>query len=204
MKAIETTATIDASGQLTLDRALSVTKPQQVRIIILMAEDDESDPDEPRQRWLLQGFSKDCKRHLPDKRFLSLKCGKALMPNEPFPIQIALTPRFKRDLRDLAKRYRSIRTDLQPIIAQLQASELPGDRIAGINHQIFKVRLKNSNIQKGKSGGDRVIYYLKTEESIILTTIYSKSDRSDVSNEIIEAAIAQYEQGIQIVNGSDS
>ncbi len=126
------------------------------------------------------------------------------MPNEPFPIQIALTPRFKRDLRDLAKRYRSIRTDLQPLIAQLQASELPGDRIAGINYQVFKVRLKNSNIQKGKSGGYRVIYYLKTEESIILATIYSKSDLSDVSNEIIEAAIEQYEQDIQIVNGSDS
>ena len=33
-----------------------------------------------------------------------------------FPIQIALTPRFQRDLRDLAKRYRSIRLDLQPLM----------------------------------------------------------------------------------------
>lgn len=37
------------------------------------------------------------------------------MPSEPSPIQIALTPRFKKDLRELAKRYRSIRTDLQPL-----------------------------------------------------------------------------------------
>jgi mRNA-degrading endonuclease RelE of RelBE toxin-antitoxin system len=110
-----------------------------------------------------------------------------------FPIQIALTPRFQRDLRDLAKRYRSIRLDLQPLIEQLQSGETPGDRVTGIKYQIFKVRLKNSNIQKGKSGGYRVIYYLKTETEIILATIYSKSDLSDVSNQVIEEAIAQYE-----------
>ena len=115
------------------------------------------------------------------------------MQSEPSPMQIALTPRFKKDLRELAKRYRSIRSDVQPLIDQLQASEIPGDRIAGIKYQVFKVRVKNSNIQKGKSGGYRVIYYLKNAQGIILTTIYSKSDLTDVSNEIIEQAIAQYE-----------
>jgi mRNA-degrading endonuclease RelE of RelBE toxin-antitoxin system len=68
------------------------------------------------------------------------------MQSEPSPIQIALTPRFKKDLRELAKRYRSIRTDLQSLIDQLQAGETPGDRVAGIQYKIFKVRLKNSNI----------------------------------------------------------
>ncbi|WP_027404095.1 type II toxin-antitoxin system RelE family toxin [Aphanizomenon flos-aquae] len=114
--------------------------------------------------------------------------------NEPLLIEIALTPRFQRDLRELAKRYRSIRSDVQPLIDQLQAGEIPGDRIAGIKYQVFKVRIKNSNIQKGKSGGYRVIYYLKNAQGIILTTIYSKSDLTDVSNEIIEQAIAQYEE----------
>jgi len=114
--------------------------------------------------------------------------------NEPLAIEIALTPRFQRDLRELAKRYRSIRSDIQPLIDQLQAGEIPGDRIAGIKYQVFKVRIKNSTIQKGKSGGYRVIYYLKNAQGIILTTIYSKSDLTDVSNEIIEQAIAQYEE----------
>ncbi len=118
--------------------------------------------------------------------------------SEPLQVKIALTPRFQKDLRELAKRYRSIRADLQPLIEQLQAGENPGDRIAGIKYQIFKVRLKNSNIQKGKSGGYRVIYYLKTDEGIILATIYAKSDISDVSNETILEAIAQYKQEIPI------
>jgi mRNA-degrading endonuclease RelE of RelBE toxin-antitoxin system len=126
------------------------------------------------------------------------------MQSETSPIQIALTPRFKRDLRELAKRYRSIRTDLQALIEQLQAGEIPGDRIAGVKYQVFKVRLKNSNIQKGKSGGYRVIYYLKTDREIILATIYSKSDISDVNNEIIEEAISEYEQEFSIADNSDS
>ncbi|MGD1858894.1 MAG: type II toxin-antitoxin system RelE/ParE family toxin [Leptolyngbyaceae cyanobacterium] len=116
------------------------------------------------------------------------------MPNEPAAIQIALTPRFQRDLRVLAKRYRSIRSDLTPLIEQLQAGETPGDCIIGMKYQVFKVRLRNTDIQKGKSGGYRVIYYVKTAESIILATIYAKSDRADIDNDVIEDAIAQYEK----------
>ncbi|CAD0227988.1 MULTISPECIES: addiction module antitoxin [Planktothrix] len=106
-------------------------------------------------------------------------------------------------MRELAKSYRSIRTDIQPLIEQLQSGQTPGDRIVGVKYQVFKVRLKNSNIQKGKSSGYRVIYYLKTEQNIILATIYSKSNLSDVSNKIIENVIEQYEQQSQIENNSD-
>ncbi|NEQ46352.1 MAG: type II toxin-antitoxin system RelE/ParE family toxin [Leptolyngbya sp. SIOISBB] len=115
------------------------------------------------------------------------------MPSDPAAIQIALTPRFQRDLRTLAKRYRYIRSDLTPLMEQLQAGETPGDRIIGTKYQVFKVRLRNTDIQKGKSGGYRVVYYVKTAESIILATIYAKSDRSDVGNDVIEDAIAQHE-----------
>ncbi|BAZ85704.1 type II toxin-antitoxin system RelE/ParE family toxin [Dolichospermum compactum] len=60
--------------------------------------------------------------------------------NEPLPIEIALTPRFQRDLRELAKRYHSIRSDIQPLIDQLQAGEIPGDRIAGIKYYLFNLQ----------------------------------------------------------------
>jgi len=43
-----------------------------------------------------------------------------------------------------------------------------------------------------------VIYYVKTSDQIILATIYSKSDVSDVGNDVIEDAIAQYEREIVI------
>ncbi|MEM7590936.1 MAG: type II toxin-antitoxin system RelE/ParE family toxin [Cyanobacteria bacterium P01_A01_bin.83] len=116
------------------------------------------------------------------------------MPNDAPSIQILLTLRFKQDLRKLAKRYRSIRQDLAPLIEQFQQGETPGDRISGNKYQVIKARLKNSNIQKGKSAGYRVIYYLKTETTIILVTIYSKSDLSDLSNKLIEGIIQQFER----------
>ena len=116
------------------------------------------------------------------------------MTIEPQPILIELTPRFQRDLRTLGKRYRNIRKDIQPVIEQLQAGELPGDRIPGMEYEIFKVRIKNSDIQKGKSAGYRAIYYLKTSDSIVLVTIYSKSDLSDIAVETVREILAQYEQ----------
>ena len=115
------------------------------------------------------------------------------MLNNLPPIQILLTSRFKKDLSQLAKRYRSIRQDLTPLIKQLQTGENLGDQISGLKYQVFKIRLKNSNIQKGKSAGYRVIYYMKTTTQIILVTIYSKSDQSDIQNKIIEDIIQQFE-----------
>ena len=108
--------------------------------------------------------------------------------------EIILTKYFKKNLAKLAKRYRSIRKDLKPLIERLQAGDILGDQISGSNYQVFKVRLKNSNIQKGKSAGYRVIYYLKTEATIILITIYSKSDLSNIKNSVIEQIISEFEE----------
>ena len=116
------------------------------------------------------------------------------MSNNEQPInKILLTPRFKQDLRKLAKRYRLIRQDIIPLVEQLQRGETPGNRISGNKYQVIKVRLKNSNIQKGKSAGYRVIYYLKTKTTIILLTIYSKSDLTDIPNKVIEEIIHTFE-----------
>ena len=113
------------------------------------------------------------------------------MPNESAPIEITLTSRFRKNLKKLSKRYRLIRSDLEPLISQLQSGKLPGDQIVGSGLTLFKVRLKNSNIQKGKSAGYRVVYYTKTKEKITLVTIYSKSDRADVSVSEVEAILTE-------------
>jgi hypothetical protein len=56
MKAIETTATINENGELTLDRSLEVTKPQRVRVIVLMIEEGEEDPDETPTKIAIEGI----------------------------------------------------------------------------------------------------------------------------------------------------
>lgn len=115
------------------------------------------------------------------------------MQSEPAKIEIKATPEFKRSLRTLAKRYRKIRSDVQPIIDRLQAGEVIGDQISGTRYTVFKIRVRNSNIQKGKSGGYRFIYYLKTSTQIILVTLYSKADQGDISAGTINRIVANFE-----------
>lgn len=102
------------------------------------------------------------------------------MTDETPQIQLLFSDEFKTRLRTLIKRYRSIRTDLQPLLDELQSGNFIGDQIAGTGYTVFKVRLKNSDIQKGKSGGYRVIYQLRNDTYILLVVIYSKSDRDDI------------------------
>ncbi|WP_416672458.1 type II toxin-antitoxin system RelE family toxin [Egbenema bharatensis] len=104
---------------------------------------------------------------------------------------VRFTLPFKRRLKALAKRYRQIQTDIQPIIEQLQAGNFVGDQISGTEATVFKIRAKNSDIPTGKSGGYRVIYQVLSPENVLLLLIYAKSDQADVSLEEIETAIKQ-------------
>jgi mRNA-degrading endonuclease RelE of RelBE toxin-antitoxin system len=104
--------------------------------------------------------------------------------------ELLFSDEFKDRLRTLAKRYRRIQTDLQPLIDSLQSGNLIGDQISGTGYTVFKVRLKNSDIQKGKSAGYRVIYQLKGSASVLLVTIYSKSDQHTIAVDKIREIIA--------------
>ncbi|WP_414752172.1 type II toxin-antitoxin system RelE/ParE family toxin [Anabaena sp. CCY 9910] len=116
------------------------------------------------------------------------------MPNEQPLVLIDLTLEYKQNLRDLAKRFRNIRSDVQPIIEQLQQGNFVGDRIGGIGEEnvVYKARVRNTNIQKGKSAGYRLIYQLESPTSILLLTIYSKSDREDIGAIEIRDIIADF------------
>jgi mRNA-degrading endonuclease RelE of RelBE toxin-antitoxin system len=97
------------------------------------------------------------------------------------PVQVTFSDQFERDVRRLGKRDRRIRLDIQPLIEQLESGELLGDQIPDVGYTVFKVRVRNSSAQKGKSGGYRVVYYLKTPSRILLVTMYSKSEQSDIA-----------------------
>ena len=95
-------------------------------------------------------------------------------------VEIRLTPEFQRKLKNLAKKYRQVPTDLQAVLEQLQLGEFLGDRIPGLGSPVMKVRMRNSDTQKGKSGGYRLIYWISSTKLIVLLDIYSKSDREDI------------------------
>ena len=84
------------------------------------------------------------------------------MKNE-LPVRIGFAPPFLKAFKHLQKKYRNVRNDLQTLTDVLQQGETPGDQIPGTHYTVFKVRIKNSDVAKGKSGGYRVIYYRKRE-----------------------------------------
>ena len=114
------------------------------------------------------------------------------MTNDLPDITVVFTDEFKRRLRTLSKKYRQIRSNIQPVIAQLQAGEFVGNKISGTGYTVFKVRVRNSDIQKGKSGGYRLIYQLESSTIVVLLLIYSKSDVDDVTAEEIKSIIEEF------------
>ncbi|MEH2333573.1 type II toxin-antitoxin system RelE/ParE family toxin [Nostoc sp.] len=109
-------------------------------------------------------------------------------------VLIRFSDEFEQELYRLSKRYRNIRSDVQPIIEQLQQGNIVGDRIAGIGEEyvVYKLRVRNSSIQKGKSAGYRLIYQVESLTSILLLTIYSKSDREDIGANEIRDIVADF------------
>ena len=115
------------------------------------------------------------------------------MTEEVPSIQILFSDEFKARLRTLAKRYRSLRADLQPLLDDLESGNFIGDQIPGTGYTVFKVRLKNSDIQKGKSSGYRVIYQLKDNSCILMLLIYAKSDQTDIAVKQVRDIIDRFE-----------
>ena len=91
-------------------------------------------------------------------------------------------------------KYFHIRSDIQPIIEALQQGAILGDKVPRTRCTIFKVRVKNSDIKKGKRSGYRFIYYLKSTIKIILVTIYSKSEQGDISADQIRRILKEQEK----------
>lgn len=114
------------------------------------------------------------------------------MTNEP-RIQVSIARPAARAIKQLRKKYPHVVDDVEGLIRQLENGESPGDQISGVGYTVFKVRVKSSDLSKGKSGGFRVIYYIKTLTRIILVTIYPKNERVDIIAEEIRHMIEEYE-----------
>jgi len=121
-----------------------------------------------------------------------LNFGMELMSDDLSLVKVQFTDVFKRQVRDLAKRYRKIKLDIQPVLEQFQSGELIGDQVQKTGYTVFKVRVKNSDIQKGKSGGYRLIYYVKSSTNILCLLMYSKSEEDNVTSAEIIKIIQEF------------
>ncbi|MDB5283929.1 MAG: hypothetical protein JWO06_3004 [Bacteroidota bacterium] len=97
------------------------------------------------------------------------------------------TPVFERELKKLSKKYLSIKSDLTTLTVSLKKNPNLG---TALGNNCFKIRMAISSKNKGKSGGARIITYVKIVDKIIyLISIYDKSETDAISDAEILARI---------------
>ena len=93
-------------------------------------------------------------------------------------------PFFEKQLKRLIKKYPSLKKEYADLIDQLV--EAP-DLGTPIGNNCYKIRVAIASKGRGKSGGARVITFLKVVESVVyLLSIYDKSEQSDISDKELE------------------
>ena len=100
---------------------------------------------------------------------------------------------FDRDLKRLAKRYRSLQEDLLKLVHKMQENPNLG---ADLGHGIRKIRLAIQSKGGGKRGGARVIAHTDIvvdiqEGTICFLALYDKSDQETISNQVIKALLKE-------------
>jgi mRNA-degrading endonuclease RelE of RelBE toxin-antitoxin system len=78
---------------------------------------------------------------------------------------INFTSDFERHFKRLAKKYKSLPSDLSRLVDQLKDDPEIG---VSLGSGLFKIRPKISSKGQGKSGGARVIYFLIKKEKIFI------------------------------------
>ena len=97
---------------------------------------------------------------------------------------VIATEPFERKLKKLAKKYRSIKDDLLDLISSLEKDPTQG---TPLGKECYKIRLAIRSKGKGKSGGARVITYVRVaKENIFLMDIYDKSEQDSISDKELE------------------
>jgi len=98
--------------------------------------------------------------------------------------RVAFLSLFEQQAKRLAKKYPSLKNDLNQLAQRLAENPRQGKKLG---KHFYKVRLAITSKGKGKSGGARVITYLKaTATTVYLVSIYDKSEKATISDQELD------------------
>ena len=87
----------------------------------------------------------------------------------------------------MVKKYHSLKEEYIELVKSLKENPEQGTHLG---NNCFKIRLAISSKGKGKSGGARVITYLKiSEETIYLLTIFDKTEKENIPDNELAALL---------------
>lgn len=103
---------------------------------------------------------------------------------------IELSANFKKEAKRLIKKYPSLKTELAELFTELEENPTTG---TPLGNDIYKIRLAIASKNKGKSGGARVLSFVKvTETTVLLFSIYSKGEVDNHTDKQIQELIKDY------------
>lgn len=97
-------------------------------------------------------------------------------------------PPFDKQLKRLARKYPSLKKEYASLIDKLELSPTAG---SALGNNCYKIRLAVASKGKGKSGGARIITYVKIKHtSVFLLSIYDKGEKESISDKELAPLLA--------------
>ncbi len=101
--------------------------------------------------------------------------------------EVLTTSYFKRDSKRLIKKYKSLKSEVLNLITSLEKDPTQG---TPLGNDCYKIRIAIKSKGKGKSGGARIITCVKVVNGFVyLLTIYSKSEKDNISDKELQVLI---------------
>lgn len=92
--------------------------------------------------------------------------------------KVKFIPKFERELKRLAKKFPSLKSDFSSLIQSLKENPNQG---VSLGNDCYKIRMAIASKGKGKSGGARVITCFKIlNETVYLLAIFDKSEQENI------------------------
>ena len=103
---------------------------------------------------------------------------------------IEATSEFEKELKQLSKKYFSLKKDYDNFIQSLEKNPTQG---ISLGDNFYKIRMAISSKGKGKSAGARIITCVFVKDEIIyLVSIYVKSEKESIPDAEIKARMKQH------------
>lgn len=96
---------------------------------------------------------------------------------------------FDRQAKRLLKKFPSLKSELHELVIVLKENPIYGTELGS---NCFKIRIAIASKGKGKSGGARIItHFYVSEDTVILLSIYDKSEQANISEKQILSLLQQ-------------
>lgn len=104
--------------------------------------------------------------------------------------KVEISSNYRREVKILAKKYPSLKAELSILFTELENNPTLG---IPLGNNVYKIRLAIASKNKGKSGGARVMSYVKiVDAAVLLFSIFDKGEKASLSNKEIEELLKPY------------